>query len=451
MARLLASALVLLLCACSFSGSDETETASAPQPRSIEQAVTRAGLAGHLQALQRIADENGGTRETGSAGYEASVDYVVARLRAAGYEPRLHRFDFTYSREREPATLAVVRPGATGFESDADFVPFKYSGSGSVTAEIALVDKDSTTSGCEASDFQGFPRGSIALIERGGCFFSVKVRTAARAGASAVLVFNDGGPGHEQALAATLLSPVPVPALSLSSTVGEELERRLEAGRVLVRLEARFAVERREAVNVLADLPGRAEGNLVLLGAHLDSVANGPGINDNGSGVAALLEIAAQLRGLEPRPARGVRFAFWGAEELGLVGSTEYAESLGAGLDEEIGAVLNFDMLGSPNGERLVYDADDRIENDFLDWFRARGLETSRIALEGRSDHAAFEQAGIPVGGLFSGADEPGPGGRAHDRCYHRSCDTLANVDLRLLEQMADAAAAVTHGLTGAR
>jgi Zn-dependent M28 family amino/carboxypeptidase len=197
----------------------------------------------------------------------------------------------------------------------------------------------------------------------------------------------------------------------------------------------------------------------VLLGAHLDSVAIGPGMNDNASGSVLVLEIARQARRLGLRPARGLRFALWGAEELGLVGSAAYVRSLGARVREELTAVLNFDMVASPNFGRFVYDGETqppgstRIENHFQAYFSAEGLPVEEVPFGGSSDHAPFAQAGIAVGGLFTGADAPkerdltfrfgGAAGRAYDACFHQPCDTLDNVNLRVLGQMADAAAVV--------
>ena len=180
-------------------------------------------------------------------------------------------------------------------------------------------------------------------------------------------------------------------------------------------------------------------------------------MNDNGSGVATVLEAAVQLRRLGARPERGIRFAFWAAEELGLLGSRAYAKGLEG--PDELAGVLNFDMVGSPNFARFVYAGDGRIESAFESWFRDHDLAVEEIELEGRSDHAPFEALGIPVGGLFTGADEPktaaeaklfgGQAGVAHDPCYHQACDTLANVNRRVLGQMADAAAAVALVLAG--
>ena len=204
---------------------------------------------------------------------------------------------------------------------------------------------------------------------------------------------------------------------------------------------------------------------MVLLGAHLDSVANGPGINDNGSGTALVLEVARQARRLHVRPKHGLRFAFWGAEELGLVGSTSYVNSLSSTARSRIRGVLNLDMVGSRNFARIVYDGNgqppgsNRIESAFRAYFASRGLAVEEASLGGGSDHAAFARAGIPVGGLFTGADEPksaelarrfgGEAGRSFDSCYHKACDTVANIDFSILDQMADAAAVVAVRLAG--
>jgi len=205
------------------------------------------------------------------------------------------------------------------------------------------------------------------------------------------------------------------------------------------------------SVNLLAEHQG-AEDEVLMLGAHLDSVVAGPGINDNGSGVAALLVIAERLREL-PAPPRTVRFAFWGAEEGGPFGSAAYVHALDAAERARIVAYLNFDMLGSPNAVRFVYDEAGAAPGsaDITDLFAATledaGLAWEPIDLEGDSDHGAFADAGVPTGGLFSGGIEPvtdahaaGSGARAGepaDPCSHRACDTVDNVDLGTLEELA--------------
>jgi Peptidase family M28/PA domain len=426
---------------------ERTTGPDAATPQALARAVTLGGLFGHLEALQRIADENGGTRETGSPGYEASVVYVARTLRRAGYEPRLQQFRVATSLETKPPQVARLSPRPQTFTRARDYVVLEYSGSGEVAALVRSVDTGGKTSACEDSDFEGFPAGAVALARRGGCFFFEKAVNAERAGAAALLVFNDGLPGHEGAISATLVEPgFRIPAVSLANDLGEELAAQAEGGALRMRISVAVTNEKRESTNVLAELPGRRAGGVVLLGAHLDSVGSGPGINDNGSGVATVLEAAVQLRRLGTRPERGLRFAFWAAEELGLHGSKAYVARLGSDAQEEITAVLNFDMLASPNFARLVYDADDELTRAFLAWFEQRGLEAETVALEGRSDHAPFEARGIPVGGLFAGADETN-GGTPYDPCYHQGCDTLANVNRAALEQMADAAAAVAFQL----
>jgi Zn-dependent M28 family amino/carboxypeptidase len=455
---LLVAALGLLAAAVAAwsarSGDDAPAPASATvTPERLAEAVTESGLVGHLRELQAVADAAGGTREVGTPGFQGSVDYVVRELRQAGYEPELRHFSVQASRELRPPRLEILAPGS--LRPDGDYLTLEYSGSGSATATVVPVDAEGESSGCDRSDFDGFPQGAIALLRRGGCFFVVKAENAEAAGAAAALVFNDGGPGREDPLSATLGSPgIEIPVLGLSHSLGEDLARTPGA-----RARVSVAVDNteQETANVVADLPGCSGEGVVLLGAHLDSVAAGPGINDNGSGVAALLETAVQARRLGVRPETGIRFGFWSAEELGLHGSRAYAESLDD--PDEIAVVLNLDMVGSPNFARLVYDGDGEIEASFRDWFDARGLAVDEAALEGRSDHAPFEALGIPTGGLFTGADEPktaeaerrfgGEGGEPHDPCYHQACDTLANVDTRVLEEMADAAAAVALELAG--
>jgi hypothetical protein len=443
--------LLLALLSAGCMGSDDEPAGEEPVASAdrLPDAVTVEGLRAHLEALQRIADENDGTRASGTPGYEASVEYVVEQLRDAGYEPRLDQVGYTDSREVAPAEVAQISPEAIPYVQDEDFVPLRYSGSGDLEAAVQAVDPDSQTSGCEESDFEGFEPGAIALIRRGGCFFLIKVGNAATAGASAVLVFNDGSPGHETPMEATLLQPAELPALSLANDLGEELAHADQPARLHV--STSFEAAEVEAANVFADLAAVEDRGALLVGAHLDSIVGGPGINDNGSGVAAVLELAKQARRLDYRPQQPIRFAFWAGEEAGLIGSTEYVESLGGDVDDEVAAVVNLDMLGSPNAEALVYEGDARIEELLAEAVRDEGLEPVPVDLAGQSDHAPFAEAGVPVGGLFTGADELGPKGEPHDGCYHRACDRVDNVDLETLEQMADAAGAVVVRLTTPR
>jgi Zn-dependent M28 family amino/carboxypeptidase len=228
---------------------------------------------------------------------------------------------------------------------------------------------------------------------------------------------------EERPVAATLASPgLRIPALALGSEAA--VGRRAT---VVVRAVS----ERRETASVIAETGPEDAPRVVMAGGHLDSVPAGPGLNDNGSGVAALLHIAERLAD-EDRP---LRFGFWGAEEIGLVGSRRYVNGLSRDERRRIAAYVNLDMVGSPDSEPEVYDGARSIE-EALRRHLPRG--TGDVQLEGNSDHASFERFGIPVGGIFTGIDD----------CYHRRCDTLRNVDLGVLEQSAAATEAALLDLS---
>ncbi|MFJ3907044.1 M28 family metallopeptidase [Streptomyces vinaceus] len=204
--------------------------------------------------------------------------------------------------------------------------------------------------------------------------------------------------------------------------------------------------------NLIADWPGGDPNSVLMSGSHLDSVTAGPGINDNGSGSAAILETALAVSRAQLQPTKHLRFGWWGAEELGMVGSKYYVNNLPAAEKSKISGYLNFDMIGSPNPGYFVYDDDPTIEQTFKNYYAGIGIPTEiETEGDGRSDHAPFKSAGIPVGGLFSGADYTktaaqaqkwgGTSGQAFDRCYHASCDTSANIDDTALDRNSDAIA----------
>ncbi|SCM13204.1 aminopeptidase S [Streptomyces sp. DpondAA-F4] len=204
--------------------------------------------------------------------------------------------------------------------------------------------------------------------------------------------------------------------------------------------------------NLIADWPGGDPNRVLMAGSHLDSVTSGAGINDNGSGSAAVLETALAVSRAGLAPDKHLRFAWWGAEELGLVGSKYYVANLAAAERAKLAGYLNFDMIGSPNPGYFVYDDDPVIEQTFKDYYAGLSIPTEiETEGDGRSDHAPFKNAGVPVGGLFSGADYKktaaqaqkwgGTVGQAFDRCYHSSCDTTANIDDTALDRNSDAIA----------
>jgi Zn-dependent M28 family amino/carboxypeptidase len=315
------------------------------------------------------------------------------------------------------------------------------------------------------------PDGAVALIQRGTCPFTQKYQNALDAGAAAVLIFNDGvGPTREAPIDTVAPFDNTIPAAMISNDIGEALATTQGA---TVRIVVDATTTPNEELNVIADSPRGNKGRTIVVGAHLDSVDEGPGINDNGSGSSGILEIAEEIAEMGDRPRNRLRFAFWGAEESGLVGSTAYVEEqVENGTADQIEANLNFDMIGSPNFVRFVYDGDlsdstpppsgappgsAQIERLFNRYFDRQGLAYEPTAFDGRSDYGPFITNGIAAGGLFTGAEQPkteeqeaiygGVAGLPYDPCYHQACDTFFNLNHVALDQMSDAAAHATWTL----
>ena len=312
--------------------------------------VTLEGVMRHLRAFQAIADANDdeiypGSRIAGTEGYDRSADYVAGLLRKAGYQVTVQEFEFLF---QFPAVLRQLTP----VDEEYPTVAFIGSGGGDVTGtvipvDLALDDPATSTSGCEAEDFASADwsgDSDIALIQRGACVFADKVANAQAAGAEAVIIFNQGdAPTNDrQGLVIGTLGDfvADIPVVGASFAQGQALAQPGSTAHVHV-----LEPEPRTTVNVIAEKPGKNRNNVVMAGAHLDSV-DGPGINDNGSGAAALLEVALMMANLKPE--NTLRFAWWGAEESGLVGSTAYVESLSPAELDKIALYMNYDMVGSP-------------------------------------------------------------------------------------------------------
>jgi Zn-dependent M28 family amino/carboxypeptidase len=422
--------------------------------------VTLGGVRQHQNALQAIADANGGTRVSGSPGYDRSVDYAAGVLRDAGYLVTVQPFQFQTFVSLSPSVLERVAPAPAGPITNTIL---SYSGSGDVTAPTTALPGPAVdaTPGCEAGDFASFTPGHIALISRGSCTFGIKATHAYNAGAAGVVIYNNAPGPINGTLGNTFTLDLPV--TSVTRADGEALAA---LSGLVLHLKTDTFRGIATTYNVLAESRDGDPDNVVMVGAHLDSVNAGPGINDNGSGSAAILETARQMHKVKPR--NKLRFALWGAEESSLVGSTYYVNNLSAPEREKIALYLNFDMIGSPNHVFFIYDGDDsdgvgagpgpggsaEIEQVFEDYFRARGLPFKGADFTGRSDYGPFIAAGIPAGGLFTGAEGiktaeeaalwGGTAGTAYDPCYHQACDTAANVNLDALAANADAVAYAT-------
>ncbi len=463
--------LAALLAACSGAAPSTSPGVSAPSGSFADRlraAVSVDAIMTDLQQLQAIADDHDGIRAAGTPGYDASAGFVAQALRDLGYQVHLDSFTLPLFSEVGEGLIGI--PGGPAFAAGTDFRAMLFSASGDVEARVTAVGFDraadpgaftehATGTGCAASDLPTAVRGTILLVQPGPCYRRAQAQAAQEAGALAIVIaYPQWEPGY--VLRPTLLTPdgITIPVIGATREVGLALDDAATSAST-VHLRMTTAVVDRPVANVIADSPGGDPSQVIMLGGHLDSVLDGPGINDNGSGTMAILEIARRLASVGT-PRLRVRFAFWAGEEIGLYGSQHYVSTLDGADRSAIRVYLNFDMLGSPNGGRLVYEdrgaaaGSDQVTSLFTSTFRSEGLTSGTLDLSGASDHYSFEQAGIPTGGLFSGANEiktsiaaqtyGGTKDAYYDDCYHRPCDRADNVDPVLLEQMVRTAAYVT-------
>ncbi|MFD3871155.1 M28 family metallopeptidase [Streptomyces sp. NPDC058623] len=471
-AALAAAALVsplLLAGPAGATGSPQSDAARGDAlAKKLVKEATGKGANNHLKVFQSIADYNKGNRVAGSKGHVQSAQYVEAVLKGAGYKVTKNEFDFVYV-EAIAEKLSVN--GDNGRDIPIHLMTYTASGpEQGVTAQVAVAPVDADgTNGCEPGDFAaGAFTGRIALVQRGGCTFAVKQANAAAAGAVGAIIYNN----TDGALNGTLgdANAGKVPTGGITKADGEKLAADVAAGPVEVTLDIRELRENRKTYNVIAETKGGDENNTVFLGAHLDSVAAGPGINDNGSGSAGILQVAQRLASQQTKIKNKVKFGWWSAEEYGLLGSEAYVASLTEEQKKQIKLYLNFDMIGSPNAAYFVYDGDDsdatgagpgpagsaQLEKGITDFLDSKNIPHEGTDFSGRSDYGPFIEVGIPSGGTFTGAEgikSPeqaakfgGQAGVAYDVNYHGKGDDITNIDQKALDINVDVIAnAVGH------
>ncbi|WP_407332883.1 M28 family metallopeptidase [Enterovibrio sp. 27052020O] len=455
----------------------------------VSKSIKEKNLVDHLEAMEAAAvptpDGGSTTRAAGTEGYANSAEYIKATLEANGYDVTFQPFDFRSWSEQDGTTLSVngqalVHVRDATDDIPADYAAMSYSGGsdGALSADIAFVTPDfdfespdyDDTDGCEASDFDGVDvTGKVAVIQRGGCTFDAKVVNAENAGAVGVIVFNQGNNDGRKAVVNGTLgsdSEATIPAFGARYDLGKAWYDLAQSDTVAAALNIGVEDEVVVTQNLLAETQKGNPDQIVMLGAHLDSVPEGPGINDNGSGSAGILEYAIRLqkkmKQLPVNQKNKVRFAWWAAEEAGLIGSEYYTnEVLGgyyndaqAQIMEEVGVTdpaeltdaqrdlvearyleinpikmyLNFDMIGSPNYVFGVMDGDlsdtkdspdnaypgdfeppegtSHIEGLFNEFFTDKDESTVPQALSKRSDYSGFADWGVAFGGLFTGAEQ---------------------------------------------
>jgi len=436
----------------------------------LRTAVTTDAILARARAFQAIADANGGNRATGTSGYDASVTYVAKTLRKAGYKVRLQTFEFPFFEVRAPASVTETSPVQSVMATST----FIRSGSGDVTGPVVVAGGTSvppvadqlSASGCDAKTFGAAPsRKAVALVEDGTCSATVKARNAKAAGFAAVIVFS-----HEagtEVLTGALGKATSIPVVGLSFINGSRLAVAAKAGPTTVHVTtSTTADDHRRTSSVLADTPKGRSGQTVVVGGHLDSVPGSAGINDNGSGNAATLEVAVQLSRLgylkKGHLQRQVRFAFWAGGEQGQLGSRHYVNTLSESRRATTYATLDYRALASKNYLEFVYDGDGystgvggppgsgALEQVILEGPNQRGRDF--LPFSDNSDYDPFAAAGIPAGGVntdgFGQIRDPRQGdgdvGVAFDPCYHRACDDITNLDPSILGVMGDLVAQTT-------
>lgn len=315
------------------------------------QCIQEAPLFQHLVDLQRISDENPGSdghgnRDTGQPGYKASVDYVAALMRKAGYRVTVQQYNYKHF---SVTGAPVFRTLDHAYSAGQDWFVARLSGSGTLTAHVQPVGEiDANTTeksgaGCSAGDFAGFAAGNIALIQRGGCALDTKVANAQAARAAGAIIFNvgdaseldtfdrvntKGGSQPAEAFAARLTTEARIPVLAVASyALGSELYREYSAGHAPI---AHLDVETHTDAsaidyNLIADSPFGNSNRVVVVDAHLDAIY-GAGILDNGSGSSTILEVALKMAKTPTR--NQLRYIWFGGEEINLLGSAYYTKNL---------------------------------------------------------------------------------------------------------------------------
>jgi len=446
---------LLMLTACATSEPDKNDPLSATD---LAGRISTDGLFTHLRKLQEIADANNSTRAIGTPGYDASEQYAVEFLRDKGFAVETPEFDVLVGNEGGDPSLTVV---GRRFAVDQASLLFTTP-PGGLTARTVRPPR---RAGCAATDYGSVTiKGAIAVVDDAGCSVVDKEHTATALGAAGLLIVSTGAsdrgglfpPGYYERLT------VPV------GIIGADADAALRRTNAPVQLVLDSRPVMKKVKNILAQTKTGSTDNVVMLGAHLDSSAKSPGLNDDGSGVAAVLEAAAAL-GPEPQITNAVRVALWGSAEYGLQGSAKYLRGLPREELDNIALYLDLDMIGSPNAGYFTYDGDQSaqpnpeipldtvpdgsagIERTLAGYLNTAGVRPADIPLAKNSDYYSFLIAGVPIGGLTTGASQRktetqarlwgGRSGVAFDPDWRTPRDDIENVDPKALTVMGAAAA----------
>jgi len=426
--------------------SAQCDTQVNDTPAKLLPCIRTDDLWNHMKAFQAIADANPGpdgmpSRNSGEPGYKASADYVAKVMKEAGYNVTIQTYKFFYFAYTGIPVFREISPTAQDFTVSTDWNPGQSRGNTTADLQpaggiiIPPTPTPSSSSGCTAADFSGFVPGRVALIQRGTCTFGTKVVNAQAAGASGVIIFNEGNPGRTGVLSGSLVDAagnrivpeIPVAFTSFATGNGflTEYQQAVQAGTALpvMNLSISGIVNpNADDYNVIAESKGGDKNHVVVVDAHLDAIY-GAGMLDNASGSATILDIAQKMKNVNPL--NKLRFIWFGGEELGLLGSIAYVNSLTSTQLSHIGYDLDADVTATPNyvvgvldpaGPNLfgrtvtqtfpnrVYKASQVSRDQSIDYFNSIGLNHELFSPVG-TDAFTFNKAGIPASGLLTGQD----------------------------------------------
>jgi hypothetical protein len=486
-----------------------TTTASPLVPNNLLDTINSTQLMFHLKQLQTIADNNNGTRSLGTSGFKATIDYIESQLRAkTNFQIFKQEFVVPTQVRTNPILTSTIAGVDKNYVYDTDFSEALLSPAANFSTSIRLTMIPN--SGCDDDDWQyAAPfsaADSVALVKNDkNCSVATKSIIAQKYNIKGLLLYDSN-------INATILPTVFVaqnttyPAMILSYKLGTQLVEATQ-NHLSSNASIRMFIAPGNTItvpipseNLCADTPTGDIFQTVVIGSHSDSVPEGPGINDNGrfiygefridslilyigSGAMATLVLALNLAHLFQTSSYEkylyrIRFCWWAAEERGMLGSYDHIEqanitNIEGNRLKDYAMMLNLDMLASPNYYFGIYEstllpnlvsstvknASMKISQLFRDWFDKEKLPWDKSSLLISSDHVPFLVAGVPCGGLFSGADgiktleqrnrydsmlghgHGGIAGTKFDPCYHLACDTIENTNPFVYEMMVKSAA----------
>ncbi|QRV83392.1 Peptidase family M28 protein [Ceratobasidium sp. AG-Ba] len=426
--------------------------------KAYQDSIKIEGLLTHAHKWQEFADRANGTRSFGTQGYKLSADYVYDLAKRSGYKVTRQGVKFPQSIIYSQSLTIETKQFGTG-----EVIAFSYSPptpASGITSNLVFIPDgpaNTTGAGCDPTDYAGLDvAGKIAFISRGTCTFALKSTLAKNAGAVGAIIYNNVANQGAISSRISYNTSESVPTVMIGLETAQPFLEKLNgtsSEAVSATLKVDSLVEDVISENIIAQTTWGNQSNVIHVGGHLDSVPAGPGVNDDGSGSATVAELLVQLAKFKPSR-NAVRFSWWTNEELGNSGSQYYVDSLSAAEKAKIALYINLDMTASPNYIYGIHDGDGSggsnsvtpppgsaaLEKLFQEDFESKKLPWASYGFTGSSDYDAFLKAGIPAGGLATGAggiktEEQaakfgGQAGVAFDKCYHAACDTINNLAL---------------------